>query len=446
MFVLTNVFLLILSIILLIVLERKGVSRNKRILIAILFAVILGCILQFFKNEKVATVLEFYNVIAIGYIRFLQMLIFPTVSLAILMAFLHIGKHGGSVKSSVLIIGILLITTAISAIVGFVSVIIFDINIESLLPIISTSQEGHLKKEIGILKRPMHEMITNFISTNPFADMAGTNPSSVGAIVIFCSLIGFAYLKLNKTDALNAKKFKNAVEILYKLIMFIVELALRLTPYGVLALFAKLIAVSDLKDIINLASFIVAVYFAIFIMFIIHGILLAANKLNPITYYKKVANLLLFAFFSRSSSASIPLNIDVQVKKLGISEGNASISSSFGSTLGQNGCAGIYPASLATLLAPTIGINILDPSFIIVLIFVITINSLGIAGVGGGGTFAAIATLSFFNMPIGIVVLLAGVEPIIDMARTSLNVNGCVVSSAISSKICKEINYKQFNK
>ena len=91
------------------------------------------------------------------------------------------------------------------------------------------------------------------------------------------------------------------------------------------------------------------------------------------------------------------------------------------------------------------GIDPTSPGFILSLIAVITVNSFGIAGVGGGATFAAIAVLSTFNMPLTLVALLIGIEPVIDMARTALNVSGSVTASLITAKINKEIDLNVFN-
>lgn len=121
------------------------------------------------------------------------------------------------------------------------------------------------------------------------------------------------------------------------------------------------------------------------------------------------------------------------------------MSASFGATMGQNGCAGIYPAMLAVMIAPTVGIDPLSPGFILQLVLIIGVSSFGIAGVGGGATFAALIVLSSMNMPVALAGLLISIEALIDMGRTALNVNGAMVSGTISSRILKKLNLKTFN-
>src|SRR5699024_5176013 len=111
----------------------------------------------------------------------------------------------------------------------------------------------------------------------------------------------------------------------------------------------------------------------------------------------------------------------------------------------QNGCAGIYPAMLAVMIAPTIGIDPLSPGFILQLVLIIGISSFGIAGVGGGATFAALIVLSSMNMPVALAGLLISVEALIDMGRTALNVNGSMVASTLTSRILKNFNGDKFN-
>lgn len=113
--------------------------------------------------------------------------------------------------------------------------------------------------------------------------------------------------------------------------------------------------------------------------------------------------------------------------------------------MGQNGCAGIYPAMLAVMIAPTIGIDPLSISFIIQLVLIIGISSFGVAGVGGGATFAALIVLSSMNMPVALAGLLISIEALIDMGRTALNVNGSMVTGTLTSRILKKFDAETFD-
>lgn len=275
--------------------------------------------------------------------------------------------------------------------------------------------------------------------------MTGERPTSVIAVVIFSVIVGVAVLGLRRKQPEQAEVFTRMVNAVYAVVMRIVTLILRLAPFGVLALMANTVAETDVAGVLQLGKFVIASYIAIAIMFVIHLILVAAFGLNPLVFIRKAMPVLGFAFTSRSSAGTIPLNIEAQKKSLGVDEGVANMSASFGATMGQNGCAGIYPAMVAVMIAPTVGIDPLSPGFMLQLVLIIGISSFGIAGVGGGATFAALIVLSTLNMPVALVGLLISIEALIDMGRTALNVNGSMVSGTITSRILKKLDTTTFN-
>ena len=216
--------------------------------------------------------------------------------------------------------------------------------------------------------------------------------------------------------------------------MRLVKMVINLTPYGVLALMTRVIATSDGDAIVTLIGFVVASYIAIGLMFCVHGLIIAMLGMNVRTYFQKVWSVLTFAFVTRSSAATIPLTIRAQIEELKVPAPIANIAASFGATIGQNGCAGIYPAMLAVMVAPSMGVEI-DLGFITSLVLIIAISSFGIAGVGGGATNAALVVFSSLGFPITVVALLISIEPLIDMARTALNVNGAITSGLVTNRL-----------
>jgi L-cystine uptake protein TcyP (sodium:dicarboxylate symporter family) len=206
-----------------------------------------------------------------------------------------------------------------------------------------------------------------------------------------------------------------------------------------------MIAGTDFSAIVNLAKFVIASYTAIIVMFTIHLFILALFRYNPWTYIKKAFPTLAFAFTSRTSLGTLPMTVETQTKKLGISDAIANFSATFGIAIGQNGCAGIYPAMLAVMIAPTVGINPFNIGFLLTVALVTAISSFGVAGVGGGATFAALIVLSALNLPIALAGLLISIEPLIDMGRTALNVSDAFVAGAVSARILKEVDMKVYD-
>ncbi len=208
----------------------------------------------------------------------------------------------------------------------------------------------------------------------------------------------------------------------------------------------KIVIGSSINDITKLSNFVAASYVGLAIMLAVHAALLTLAGVNPVRFFKKILPVLTFAFTSRSSAAGIPLNVEIQISRLGISSSIASFSASFGAAIGQNGCAGLYPAMLAVMVAPTVGINPFDPLWIITLVGIVTISSAGVAGVGDGASFAALIVLPALGLPVALVALLISVEPLIDMGRSVLNVSGSMMAGTITSKFMKQTDRSVFDR
>ena len=421
-------------------LYRSTQKLGQTVFVGLLLGLVGGALLQSLgEQETVKTALDWINLVGGGYVRLLQMIVMPLVFVSILSAITRLNQAGSLGKISFSVLSVLLVTTAIAALIGIIMVQVFGLTAEGLV-----AGERELAAQAKVVGRvdqvsnlSIPAMLISFIPKNPFAELTGANPTSIISTVIFSAFLGVAALSLRKEDKSLGDRIAQGVDTLNKLVMRLVRFVIRLTPYGVFALMIKMAATSKWEDILNLGSFIVASYIAIILMFIVHGVLLGLSGINPITYFKKALPTLSFAFTSRSSAASIPLNIETQTDKLGNNPVVANFSATFGATIGQNGCAGIYPAMLAVMVAPTVGVDPFTVSYIATLVLVVAISSFGIAGVGGGATFAAIVVLSTLNLPLELVGLLISIEPLIDMGRTALNVNGAMTAGTLSSKWLK---------
>lgn len=450
LFITLNVLILLALISLLVYMQRKHVSFSKRVFAGMGLGIVLGAILQVTYGSESAVLtgtLDWYSIVGSGYVRLLMVIVVPLVMVSIIRAIINLEKTKELGKMAGWIIGILISTTAVAAVIGIGSALVFDLNAEEIEVGQAENERAQALEEryAEIEDQTTPQRILNFIPSNIFLDMTGDRPTSVIAVVLFSILIGIAVLGVKRKEPEHGELFVKIINSFYAVVMRLVTLVLRLTPFGVLALMANMIANTNFAGIIQLGKFVLASYVALGIMFVIHLVLVGFFGLNPLTYLRKVIPVLGFAFTSRSSAGTIPLNIQAQRESLGVNEGVANMSATFGATMGQNGCAGIYPAMLAIMIAPTVGINPLSPEFLIQLVLIIAISSFGVAGVGGGATFAAIIVLSSMGLPVGLAGLLISIEAFIDMGRTALNVNGSMISGTITSKILKNIDMKKFN-
>lgn len=441
--IIVNVIVLLLLIGVLIIMQKKHISFSKRVFTGLGLGIVFGYVLHVIygaDSDVISKTIDWLSIVGSGYVKLLQMVVMPLVFISIVGAFtrLKITKNLG--KISFLVIGLLLFTTGISAAIGIGSTIGFGLDGIQL-----TEGDAEASRNAELVDRVVQvegmtipQQILQMIPNNPFADLTGARPTSTIAVVIFAAFIGVAFLGIKRKQPEEAELFAKIINSLYAIIMRVVTLVLRLTPYGILALITKVAATSNYEAIVNLGTFVIASYVALILMFIVHLIMLSMAKLSPVLYLKKAMPTLTFAFTSRSSAGTLPLNIKSQTKDFGVSEGIANFAGPFSLTIGQNGCAGIYPAMLAVMVAPTVGIDPLNPSFILSLILVVMISSFGVAGVGGGATFASLIVLSVMGLPIEIVGLLISVEPLIDMGRTALNVSGGMTTGILTSRITGE--------
>jgi L-cystine uptake protein TcyP (sodium:dicarboxylate symporter family) len=381
--------------------------------------------------------LTWTNVIGTSYVNLLRMIIMPLVLVMMITAVVRMRELGALGKIGGTVIGLLVVTTMIAALVGIAVANIFGLTAEGLTEGARelARAEVLLGRQESLSELGLADMLVRFIPRNIFHDLTGARPTSIIAVVIFGILFGIAALLVSNENAEYGKSINQFVETTQAIIMKLVHMIMSLTPYGILALMTKVVAGSSLADILNLASFIVASYVAIAIMFGVHAVLLKTSGVNLSEYFSKVWPVLTFAFSSRSSAATIPLNVETQVEELKVPSPIANLSATFGSTIGQNGCAGIYPAMLAVMIAPSMGVDPLSPTFIAGLVAIVAISSFGIAGVGGGATFAALVVLPAMGFPVTIAALLISIEPLIDMARTALNVNGAMTAGVLTNKI-----------
>ncbi|HDT6922373.1 TPA: L-cystine transporter [Staphylococcus aureus] len=438
---LINIIVLVIFIVILHMMARKHISFAKRVFTALGIGIVFGVLLHLAygtHSNIITSTSDWFNIVGQGYVALLQMIVMPLIFISIVAAFtkIQIGEKFAKIGSLIFIF--LIGTVTIAAIVGVVYALAFGLDASTInLGNAEQARGSEIAKQAkDLTAHTLPQQILELLPKNPFLDFTGQRATSTIAVVIFASFIGFAYLRVARKQPDHGELLKRAIDAIYSLVMAIVTFVLRLTPYGVLAIMANTLSTSDFGAIWTLGKFLIASYAALITMYIIHLIILSLLGISPIRYVKKTLEVLIFAFTSRSSAGALPLNVQTQTRRLGVPEGIANFAATFGLSIGQNGCAGIYPAMLAIMVAPVANVEI-DLQFIVTLIAVVIISSFGVAGVGGGATFASILVLSTLNLPVALAGVLISVEPLIDMGRTALNVNDSMLAGTGTAKLTK---------
>lgn len=412
--------------------QVKKINFTFRMIASIAMGVTIGILIQFLAGfpeipsdiSWVKEVTSWYGFFGSGFMDLLKMIVVPIVFISIVKLIINMkGKNLG--KLTIKTIAMLMITTIISAAIGVIVANIF--NIGSDMQMISNSEE-QLREVTTIVKT-----LRDLIPSNPFAAMVNAN---VVGVIIFAAFIGFATRRINEKQPEVVEVFIKWVEGAYSIINSIAMTIIKFMPYAVTALMANTIASNGLSSVIVVMDFTVALYISVAIMFVIHLIIISMNGINPIKYIKNAFEPIALAFTSRSSLGTMPVTVETLIEKFKIDEGTATLTASLGANMGMNGCAGIYPALAVVTIANMLGIN-MDISFYVMLMIVIAISSLGIAGIPGTATIALALTLSgmgmgeYFPLLGGII----AIDPILDMGRTMLNVNGAIATAiTVSNK------------
>lgn len=450
LYVLINIIIFLVLMAILYVMKKKHIDFTFRVLGALIMGLALGFLLRNLyanNNEVISGTIIWYNIVGNGYVRLLQMLVMPLIFVSITMALINIKGESNLKKMTLSIIAVLMITTAISALVGILVSKGFGLDASKFQSLMGDASQGfnyedRLKTFAG---KSAPQQLLEIIPTNPFSALAGFGVLPTLSVVFFSALIGISALGLKKKKPDIFEFFFKIIQTLHDVIMQIVSFVVGLSPFGVLALMTRFMASSNFESFAQLGQFLVASYVAIIVMILVYAVMLIIFGYNPIKFYSKAFSVLTFAFTSRTSAGTLPLNTSTLINEMGISEGISNLSASLAVNIGKNGCTGIFPAMVVAMIAPTLGINIFEPSFLIRLMIIILIGSFGLPGVPGGAMTAALITLSALNFPVELVAVLVAIDPILDMGFTMLNVNDGMITAAVTGKICKEVDMDKFN-
>lgn len=422
--------------------EKKKIKFSTRMISAMGIGLVLGFIIQLVAGfpEKpssvrwIEEVSKWYGLVGNGFMDLLKMLVVPLIFVSIIRVIINMkdGVNLGKLTSKSLLV--LLGTTTLATIVGLVVGNLFNLGVGE---VVATSNTD-IREITSIV-----DTIRGLLPSNPVQAMAEGN---IVAVVIFAAFIGTSMKRLNKKYSDVIKPAWDLVEASYKIITSVAMTVIKFMPYAVVALLANTIAARGVSAILGVVDFIIALYVSVAIMFIIHLIIIALNGLNPIKYVKNVMEPLILAFTSRSSLGTLPVTIETLTEKAGVDNGVASFVGSLGSNAGMNACAAIYPALMAITVANMSGTP-MDFSFYGMLLVIIVISSLGIAGLPGTATMAVSVVISGMGMGSYFPLLggIIAIDPILDMGRTMLNVNGTMVTAVTVANSFGDIDKDKFN-
>ena len=359
-----------------------------------------------------------------GFTSLLKMVVIPLVGLSVYNSIVNSKNNENLRKLTGKSVGYYTVTVAISAIIGISVAMMFNLGVGMKLPegMEAWTGKGEYK---GLV-----DVVVSFIPSNIFKAMSET---SVIGVVIFAAFLGFATNRVSLKKPEKIQPLKDVAAALFTVMTSVTTTIIKIIPYGVAALMFDLTASYGLEVFKNLVTYLIVMFISLALVVVMQSINLAIHGINPFTYYKKAMAPLILALTTTSSMGTLPVTIETLEKEVGVSSPTANFTATLGTTIGMNGCAGVFPAVIAIMIANMNGIAI-TPVFLISLITVIALGSFGMAGVPGTAYIAATVVLGGMGLPFDPVAIVFPIDSIIDMGRTAVNVNGAMVISAVVDK------------
>ena len=405
-------------------------SLSKKIFIALSLGLILGSFLNYLDLFKERIFLDIIDIPGSLFIASLKMLIVPVVFFSIVCGVSNLTNIAtlGRIGSFSVLLYVLTTCIAISLAL-ILSNIINPGNKEGVSDVLN-----FIEKSPPALK----DVIINIIPSNIFKAFTEANMLQV---IFFAVLFGVTLNLIGK----NNNKIKEATMLFNDLFLKMIEIVMNFAPYGVFFLIFKTFFTQGFTTIFQLGEY----FFTVLLVLLIHlifsygGILLVAGKINLIKFFSKMKNPILFAFSTASSAATIPINLKAVEENLGVKKSVASFTVPLGATINMDGTA-IMQGVATVFLANTYGIDLSISDYMSV-ILVATLASIGTAGVPGVGLIMLTMVLNQVGLPAEGIALIIGIDRILDMARTAVNVTGDATVSCIVAKVEKKIDMQKIN-
>ena len=411
---------------------KKKFKFSTRVIISTVLGFAVGIVFQstlgMVGAEQVPDVIKNVttaaSLVGRGFTSLLKMVVIPLVGLSVYNSIVNSKNNENLRKLTGKSVGYYTVTVAISAIIGISVAMMFNLGVGMKLPegMEAWTGKGEYK---GLV-----DVVVSFIPSNIFKAMTET---SVIGVVIFAAFLGFATNRVSLKKPEKIQPLKDVAAALFTVMTSVTTTIIKIIPYGVAALMFDLTASYGLEVFKNLVTYLIVMFISLALVVVMQSINLAIHGINPFTYYKKATAPLILALTTTSSMGTLPVTIETLEKEVGVSSPTANFTATLGTTIGMNGCAGVFPAVIAIMIANMNGIAI-TPVFLISLITVIALGSFGMAGVPGTAYIAATVVLGGMGLPFDPVAIVFPIDSIIDMGRTAVNVNGAMVISTVVDK------------
>ena len=417
---------------------KKKLGLSTQIFIALLLGALLGVVIHYWIPSgyiKDTVIVEgVLYVVGQGFIRLMQMLVVPLVFCSLICGSMAIGDTKTLGKVGVKTIGFYLVTTALAVCVALGSALIINPGLGLDMDSIQKGTVSSTTEATSLV-----DTLLNIIPKNPVQSMAN---GDMLPIIVFALFVGIMLAKLGTRGSVVANFFSQFNDVMMEMTMAIMKIA----PIGVFCLIARTFATVGFSAFAPMLKYMGNVTLALAIQcLIVYQILLFVfTRLNPFKFIKKFLPVMGFAFSTATSNATIPMSIDTLSKKMGVSKQISSFTIPLGATINMDGTS-IMQGVAVIFIAQAYGIPLTMGNLATVVVTA-TLASIGTAGVPSVGLVTLAMVLNSVGLPTEGIALIMGIDRILDMIRTAVNITGDAVCTTIVCHQEGSLNREVFNK
>lgn len=416
--------------------EKKKISLTSQIFIALIIGCICGVVLHYCVPsgyiKDTVIVNGIFNVVGNGFIRLMKMLVVPLVLCSLVCGSMAMGDTKSLGKIGVKTLIFYLFTTALA--ISIALLVGRFIN-----PGLGLDVSNITTAEVSVAEQTsIADTLLNIIPDNPISALAN---GTMLQIIFFALFIGILLAKLGESASIVGNFFSQFNDIMMEMTLAVMKVA----PIGVFCLIAKTFSGIGFSAFIPLGKYMIGVLLALAVQcFIVYQLLLKAfTGLNPFKFIKKFLPVMSFAFSTATSNATIPLSIDTLDEKMGVSRKISSFTIPLGATINMDGTS-IMQGVAVVFAAQAFGIT-LTPMDYATVILTATLASVGTAGVPGVGLVTLSMVFASVGLPVEAIGLIMGIDRILDMSRTAVNITGDAVCTTIIAAQNNMIDKEKFN-
>lgn len=411
---------------------KKKMSLANKVLIGLIGGIVFGLIAHAFFPAQFNDLAAKWVLTPVGnvFLRGIKLIVVPLVLCSLICGSASIGdirklgRVGGKIMSYYLITTALAVSLALL----FANIVSPGIGLNIPLPTEYKAAEAPFVMDIFV----------NMIPTNPIESLV---KGEMLQIIVFAVLFGVSLTLIGEP----AKPLLNMINQVNDVMIKIIGIVMLTAPFGVFALISKVLIAQGIEVLLPLIKYSITILFVLLLqILLVYGLALKVlGKVNPIKFFKKFWTVMVVAFSTSSSNATIPVNLDVCQKKLGIPESISSFTIPLGATVNMDGTA-IMQGVAAVFIAQLFGIDLSFQQQLLIIVAA-TLASIGTAGVPGAGIVMLAMVLQQVGIPLEGIAIVLSVDRIIDMCRTVVNITGDAVGTVIVANSEKELNLETYN-